>query len=142
MSERPLITSTWSGEIFGSHVREGAHDVTPDLGVHGIGPFEEILHLLAFCEAGRRAEVLCDRKAQFSCKAVDFSFLHKGEGSDDGDFSSEHLLPGDHGAQFSHVEEVQKKGFDQVVPVVSEGDFGAIEAIGKLEEPFSPEHGA
>jgi hypothetical protein len=47
-------------------------------------------------------------------------------------------LKGKHGADLGTVNNIKKKGFDDIVLVMAQGDLVAFETMSKMEEAFSP----
>ena len=67
--------------------------------------------------------------------------IGKRQGPNHHNFAVEHGLTGNHGADFTGITNVQKEGFDDIVPVMTQRELAASHFGGQFKKPLAPEPG-
>ncbi len=107
-----------------------------------IAVLETIDHLFDFSAFGRYRCRTCideDRKPGLSGEFSNGCLIHKCQGADHGESSLKKALGWHHGADFSCVTDIQKKGFDKIIPVMTESQLPAAQFIRYFKQAFASE---
>ena len=101
----------------------GPEDIALDLLITPIELIQHGLYFGAFGVSCAGAGIFLDRPVHFGAEAAQGVFMGVSQGPDHGQLALEKGLKRDHGANLACIEHVQKQGFDQVVPVVTQGQL-------------------
>ena len=82
------------------------------------------------------------RQSQFTGELADILLVQVGQGPDQGKGAGKEILAGDHGADIPRKTDIEKKGLDDVVAVVPQGELVEIAATGIIEELLATVAGA
>jgi hypothetical protein len=127
-----------SGEVLQVDVVDGVQDISADLPVLPVEPLEDLPDLLPLTAVLRGARVDRPGEPLGVVKAADGLRVQEGQGTDHDHLAPEEGLPRQHGSNLRAVEDVDEKGFYEVVEVVTEGDLGAAKPSGLSEEGGPP----
>jgi hypothetical protein len=137
-----VISKALFQEVLGPWSAECPENIPFDLIVPPIQLFEEIFYFLPFGGCGTRAWIDKTRKTGFPVVTPDHMLIGKRQGPDHRYFPAEHRLERHHGTDLAGITHVQKKCFNDVVPVVPQGQLVAPVFGSQFKKPFPPQPGA
>ncbi|VTR64822.1 hypothetical protein DESC_260100 [Desulfosarcina cetonica] len=129
-------------QVLHFHMTQGTVNVAFDLTVGSVKPVEHGFDFRTFGHPGRRAGIGECRYLLIGGKPPDIFFFDHGQGADDTEAAAEEILPWHHGADLTGITDIQEKGFDNIVFVVSQCQFIAAQLVGDFKESFASEPGA
>jgi len=129
-------------QIIRLHVHHGFEDVLSYPPVILVQLLDQILYVLSLGGICRGAGVFHHWQFRLPGETLQQIFIRVGEGPDEVKLPLKIRLIGDHGADLPPEKYVQKKSFDDVILIVSQGQFSASVLPGQFKELPAAQPGA
>lgn len=102
-------------------IAEGRKDISFYPFVFTVQIAKQVTYRLPFGGSGKWARIVRGMQAKVLTKACHLFFVQKGKWANNSKVAVEEWLAGNHGADIAAIEQVDKKGFNDIFFVVTQG---------------------